>query len=75
MSKLRRTLFIASRALPVLVLMVHFAFTLAYAMPVNPVKLEYQKVLNRTIGTYFQQNWRLFAPDPLTETQSISCVV
>ena len=54
-----------------LVLMVHFAFTLAYAMPLNPVKLEYQKVLNRTIGTYFQQNWRLFAPDPLTETQSI----
>lgn len=43
----------------------HFALTVGYVMPVNPIKVSLQPLLYATIGTYFQQNWSLFAPNPL----------
>jgi hypothetical protein len=42
----------------------HFALTVAYVMPLNPVTLSIQPLLNATIGTYFEQNWSVFAPNP-----------
>jgi hypothetical protein len=45
---------------------VHFALTIAYVTPVNPLRIELQPLLEATIGTFFAQNWRLFAPEPLT---------
>ena len=47
-------------------LVVHFILTLAYVMPVNPVKIVLQPFLYATIGTYFSQNWSLFAPNPVS---------
>jgi hypothetical protein len=44
----------------------HCLLTVMYNFPVNPVKAMVLPILNLTIGTFFQQNWSLFAPDPLT---------
>ncbi|WP_141732378.1 DUF5819 family protein [Oligoflexus tunisiensis] len=33
--------------------------------PANPLKIEMQGILNRTIGAYLNQNWSLFAPNPI----------
>lgn len=44
---------------------VHFGLTVLYVMPVNPLKLELQPYLAATIGTFFPQNWSLFAPNPI----------
>ncbi len=45
-------------------LVAHFALTLAYVMPVNPITVGLQPMLGATIGTYFEQNWGMFAPNP-----------
>src|SRR5699024_6174422 len=45
-------------------LVVHFALTVAYVMPLNPVTAAVQPLLRATIGTYFPQGWAFFAPDP-----------
>jgi hypothetical protein len=45
-------------------LVVHFALTVAYVMPLNPVTAAMQPLLRATIGTYFPQGWSFFAPDP-----------
>jgi len=47
-------------------LVVHFALTIAYVMPFNPAQAEVQPLLSATIGSFFSQNWRLFAPDPVS---------
>lgn len=49
----------------------HFALTFLYVMPINPVSLELQGVLEGTIGRFFSQNWRLFAPNPLSSDQIV----
>ncbi len=54
------------RIMTVLWLIAHFTLTLIYVLPLNPVKLAWQPFLNATIGTYFPQNWNLFAPDPIS---------
>ncbi len=46
-------------------LVFHFALTVAYVMPVNPIKISLQPLIYATVGTYFQQNWSFFAPNPL----------
>jgi hypothetical protein len=38
--------------------------TLAYVVPLNPVTLPLRPLLDATIGTYFEQNWGMFAPNP-----------
>lgn len=54
------------RIITVLWLSTHFTLTLLYVLPLNPLKLAWQPFLNTTIGTYFPQNWNLFAPDPIS---------
>ena len=52
-------------------LTVHFVLTLLYVMPVNPIKLALHPLLTATIGTYFPQNWNLFAPNPVSSDLTI----
>jgi hypothetical protein len=67
----KRTLSNIVRAGTLLWLFVHFTLTLAYVLPVNPIKVRHMGILDRTIGTYFQQNWSLFAPNPLSNDQAL----
>jgi hypothetical protein len=52
------------RVVAVLWLLAHFTLTTAYVMPLNPVTVTLQPLLQATIGTYFPQGWSFFAPDP-----------
>lgn len=49
----------------------HFVLTIIYVFPLNPVKMATQPILDATIGQFFAQNWSLFAPNPVTTTQSL----
>ncbi|PEP56168.1 DNA-directed RNA polymerase subunit beta, partial [Bacillus toyonensis] len=44
----------------------HFAITLIYNTPSNPIKAKYNKQLSAYMDPIFTQNWRLFAPAPVT---------
>jgi hypothetical protein len=46
---------------------VHFTLTAIYVMPLTPAKMSLQSVLNVTIGSFFSQNWSLFAPNPASD--------
>ena len=52
-------------------LLVHFALTIVYVMPVTPLKIELQPILSATIGRYFNQNWSLFAPNPVSTNEKL----
>ncbi len=47
-------------------LCVHFAGVLIYVLPVNPLLLKSQVVIERVTSRYFGQVWTLFGPEPLT---------
>lgn len=49
----------------------HFSLTLLYVLPVNPIKLAMLPLLEAYIGTYFVQNWSLFAPNPLDSNHAL----
>ncbi len=49
----------------------HLALTVAFNLPDNPLKQRMTPVLDATIGTYFSQNWRLFAPTPASSDVSL----
>lgn len=53
------------RVTTLLCLVLHFALTILYVGPVNPIKMKLQSVLDATIGTYFPQDWTFFAPEPV----------
>lgn len=59
------------RVLTLLWLIIHFTLTTLYVLPVNPVKLYLQPLLILTIGTYFPQNWSLFAPNPVSSNHAL----
>jgi hypothetical protein len=42
----------------------HFACTLLYLTPPNPVRLAFHGPLVGYMHPYFYQSWRLFAPEP-----------
>lgn len=42
----------------------HFALTLVYVMPPNPLRLAWSGPVDTYIGGFFWQNWGLFAPNP-----------
>lgn len=69
--KLKRTLSVVVKVGTLVWLAVHFTLTLAYVLPINPIKVKHVGLLDRTIGTYFQQNWSLFAPNPLSNDQAL----
>ncbi|MFE8605508.1 DUF5819 family protein [Archangium violaceum] len=57
------------------VLAMHFAMTMAYLTPLNPVKLRLMPVVEGYIRPFFEQRWTLFAPnvDALTRYVLVSC--
>ena len=68
---LRKTAGLGLRAFVLVGLVLHFAATLLHVLPANPLKLRYGHLATMTIGTYFPQNWSLFAPAPVQRTQSL----
>jgi hypothetical protein len=52
-------------------LVLHFALTIVYVLPPNPIKVPMLGLLDRTIGIYARQNWSLFAPNPIASNQAI----
>lgn len=56
-------------------LTVHFALTLLYLMPANPVGLRVRPAVSAYMDPFFTQNWALFAPDPIVDTREllVSC--
>jgi hypothetical protein len=52
-------------------LIVHFTLTILYVSPWNPLRNTVYPFLNATIGTYFSQNWNLFAPIPISADFSL----
>jgi hypothetical protein len=53
------------------VLILHFALTVLYVLPPNPVKVPLAGLLEVTIGFYARQNWSLFAPNPIAANQAM----
>jgi len=41
--------------------------SLVYTLPLNPIKIGLNPLVTLTVGKYFQQNWSLFAPNPISE--------
>jgi hypothetical protein len=62
-------------ALLIAALVIHYAFTLAFLTPLNPVKLRALPLINAYMVPLFEQRWELFAPDPLVDTRYllVSC--
>jgi ribosomal protein S18 acetylase RimI-like enzyme len=46
-----------------LVLVIHFALTLAYLTPLNPLKLRVHSLVSAYMEPFFAQRWSLFAPN------------
>lgn len=59
-------------ALCVAVALVHLVMVFLYVAPSNEVSQRYSSRINAWINPLFEQNWRLFAPDPQSATQQIS---
>ncbi|MEO7735563.1 MAG: DUF5819 family protein [Kofleriaceae bacterium] len=57
------------------VLVLHFAITLVYLTPLNPIKIELLPYVSQYMQPFFQQRWDMFAPNPLVDTRMllISC--
>ncbi len=53
------------------VLFTHLAATFLYNAPTNPVSARYTKQIHWWMDPLFTQNWRLFAPDPISENVRI----
>jgi len=56
----------------VAVALVHVVMVFLYVAPSNEVSQRYSSQINAWIYPLFEQNWRLFAPDPQSATQQIS---
>ncbi|WP_308437634.1 DUF5819 family protein [Kitasatospora xanthocidica] len=59
-------------ALCLAVALVHVVMVFLYVAPANEVSQRYRKQINAWIHPLFEQNWRLFAPDPQSVTQQVS---
>jgi hypothetical protein len=55
----------------VVVLGAHLAATFLYNAPLNPVSQRYAKQVNWWMEPLFDQNWRLFAPNPISVNVSV----
>jgi hypothetical protein len=62
-------------AVCMLVLSLHVAATTVYVMPDNPLRLRLAPLVSRYIHPYFDQAWKLFAPDPAVPIHhlAVSC--
>jgi hypothetical protein len=52
-------------------LVMHFTLTLLFVLPVNPIKIRLSPLLDVTIGSFFYQNWSLFAPNPAASDEAL----
>jgi hypothetical protein len=52
--------------------MVHVALVFLFVAPANTVSRLYQKQINAWVYPYFEQDWRLFAPNPQSVLQNVS---
>lgn len=59
-------------ALCVTVAVVHVLMAFLYVAPANTISTQYSQQINAWVDPYFDQNWRLFAPDPQSAEQQIS---
>ncbi|WP_437586174.1 DUF5819 family protein [Sorangium sp. So ce1000] len=69
---MRRFLRVLSTSAPALLaaaLCFHFAMTLSYLTPQNPLQLRFARLISGYMNPLFQQNWHLFAPDPISDTR------
>ena len=64
---LRRTF----KGVTLLVVFLYFTMSLVYTFPLNPIKVGLNPLIALTVGKYFQQNWSLFAPDPVSSNVTL----
>jgi len=55
----------------ILIVMSHFSMTILFLAPKNPISLEYSSYINRYMTPFFQQNWQLFAPNPINAERAV----
>ena len=48
------------------VLALHFGFTFLHVAPANPVSQQFASATGLWMSPFFDQNWELFAPDPVS---------
>ncbi|PGT73591.1 hypothetical protein COD86_09790 [Bacillus cereus] len=48
------------------IFILHFTFTLLYNFPLNPISNKYNDSIQHYMSPLFKQNWKLFAPDPVS---------
>lgn len=68
---MRRKLSTFAKLVGLAIVFGHIGLTVAYNFPDNPLRQRFAWLLDATVGTYFQQNWRLFAPEPASADTSI----
>ena len=66
-----RAIVATSTAVVATVLVAHLAATFLYDAPTNPVSERYAHQIQGWMEPLFNQNWRLFAPNPLSENVSV----
>lgn len=49
----------------------HFLMSALSQAPLSPAKLKYYAAVNSYLTPYFTQNWKLFAPNPLSDDRGI----
>jgi Family of unknown function (DUF5819) len=49
----------------------HFVILFIFAMPLNPIQYTFMDQMHRYNDTFFTQNWRLFAPDPVSNNITV----
>lgn len=50
---------------------IHFLILFLHTGPINPVYTKYRIAIEEYVNPLLTQNWNLFAPDPVEETQNI----
>ena len=62
----------ATAALLVLVSLLHVVFLFLHVAPANPISQRYARQIQGWVYPFFEQNWRLFAPEPESSVPQIS---
>ncbi|MBY8911472.1 hypothetical protein KY305_01700 [Bacillus sp. YC2] len=66
-----KTFFVSLLFILMLIFVGHFSLIIAKVLPPNPLALAVKPISDRYTNTLFQQNWHLFAPDPITTNTHI----
>lgn len=68
----RSILFLATAGVLILLLIVHTLLVVLSLTPDNPVKKQYQDRIQGYMDPLFTQNWKLFAPNPVSQHRSLA---